>query len=275
MVLTKKDLDEALELQTERFVQIIEDKITAVFARVSLLEETTLNNQRKFEMQEVKLNELETANSELRSNIDVLSAKLEDLVSVQNQPPTFDFNKQLKAVEERLEERTNRSLRQTLVFKGIREKNNETWEDTQNIVAQQISKNLGVSSQVADDMLNRVHRGRPSENPQDKNKPRPIYANMYKWQDCEEIIDVFRSLNIKGKSSVRAGYLYGPRTTIRRNLALMERKKLREAGTIISGYISYPARLMGKIPGRENYILIKDFSTEEVTLRSNNDTRGD
>ena len=268
MVLTKIDLDEAVGLLTQRFIGIIDERITGVASRISSLEETAIKNQQEIELQANKITVLESTNMELRSSIDDLSSKLENLVSgeLQSHQPS-DFKQQLNEVEERLEERTNRQLRQTIIIKGIKELDNETWEDTKDLVSNQIAKNLGISTRVADDMLNRVHRGKHSENPLDHNKPRPIYALLHKWHDCEEILEVFRTLNINRKSSVRAEYMFGPKTTIRRNMALFERKQLKESGKIISGYISYPARLLGKYPGSNKYVLVKDFSNHEVKLK--------
>ena len=273
MVLTKRDLDDAVtstvELMTERFTVIIEEKLTGVLSRVSELEVTITNNQIQFDLQAKELQKLSLANDELRANIDLISQKLEDIETAQNQYSSTEVSKKIKEVEERLEERTNRGLRQTLVFRGVREQKNESWEDTFEIVVEIIAKNMGISQNSARSMLNRVHRGRPSDNA-DNNSPRPIYAAMFKWYDCENIIDEFRDLNIHKKSSIRVSYMYGPLTTKRRGLALIERKRLKELGVIVSGYISYPAKLFAKVPGGDKYNMIKDFSSHEVTFNPRN-----
>ena len=268
MVLTKIDLDEsinaAIEVLIQRFTGIIDDKLTGVVARISLLEDSANNNKIVFEAQAKELAELLVANAELQSNLDTLAQKFEEFSSGHVQsPPPLDFTKKLVEVEERLEERTNRQLRQTLVFTGIPEEKNESWDDTFDLLARTISKNLGISFNKAGNMLNRVHRGRPTDN---LNKPRPIYAALYRWSDCEDILEEFRSLNISRKSSIRASYKYGPRTTQRRNLALMERKNLKDTGVISSGYLQYPAKLFGKVVGSQKYTLIKDFSNHEITF---------
>ena len=116
-------------------------------------------------------------------------------------------------------------------------------------------------------MFNRVHRGRPAR---DNNSPRPIYAALFKWVDCEDLVECYKNLNIEKKSSIRVSYLYGPRTTFRRNLALVERKRLKDSGIITSGYLEFPAKLFGKTPGGDDYKLIKDFSKQEVIFKSKN-----
>ena len=267
MVLTQKDLDAAVELLTERFTVIIDERITGVVARLSSLEDSVTNNKSLIDAQANEISVLTNANVKLRSHLDELSNKLDQLALHQDQSAPSNFTEKLIQVEERLEERTNRQLRQTLVFKGIQEQKNESWEDTFEILAEKISKILDISTRSAQDMLNRVHRGKPSSN-RNLNSPRPIYAALHKWRDCEELREAFRDENVKGNCTIKVDFMFGPKTTLRRNLALLERKNLKASGTIVAGYLAYPARLMGKAPGTNNYILIEDFSDREVSLKS-------
>ena len=69
----------------------------------------------------------------------------------------------VKVVERNLEDRTNRSLRKTLVIKGIPEVENETWAQ-----------------------IERAHRSAPSNHPDKKGK-RDLYAAFYDWKDSEQI----------------------------------------------------------------------------------------
>lgn len=163
-----------------------------------------------------------------------------------------------------MEERTNRQLRQTLVFKGIDEIPHEKWADTKKLLGDTISECVGVTQLFGVQMLNRVHRGRPNPN---KHNQRDIYANLYSWEVCEKLVEDFRQLNIQGHSYIRVEYKYGPWTTYRRNQALLRRKELKEAGDIMSGFVAYPARLMIKRPGRSRtdpYELYEDFSKIKV-----------
>ena len=59
-------------------------------------------------------------------------------------------------------------------------------------------------------------------------------------------------------------YKFGPLTTRRRSMALQERKGLKAEGKITSGYIAYPAKLMVKLRGEDQYKLHKDFSKAKV-----------
>ena len=185
--------------------------------------------------------------------------------------PTSDGTSsvELEELSERLEERTNRQLRQTLIFKGIHELENEkTWADTKAHLATNISQCVGVTQTFALQMLNRVHRGRP--NPRNARQ-RVIYANLYSWEICGKLVHDFRRLNIEGKSQIRVEYKYGPRTSYRRNQALLKRKELKEMGDIISGYVAYPARLYVKRPGRSRtdpYEEYQDFSKVKVPSKT-------
>ena len=53
-------------------------------------------------------------------------------------------------------------------------------------------------------------------------------------------------------------------TTRRRNMALAERKRLKEAGELVSGYVAFPAKLMVKKHGDKEYKLHTDFSRSKV-----------
>ena len=41
-------------------------------------------------------------------------------------------------------------------------------------------------------------------------------------------------------------------------------KELKSAKKIVSGYVAYPAILMGKLKGGEKYVKIEDFSNADV-----------
>ena len=174
-------------------------------------------------------------------------------------------------MEERIEDRTNRQLRKTLVFRGIEEDatDKETWEKTKNKVAEAVEEasDGDISQDDAYDMLERVHRAAP--NPHYKGTaPRPIFAAIYYWPDAERLVEVFRKANIAKATTYACDFKYGPLTSKRRGLAFKERKKLKDEGTIISGYVAFPARLMVKTSNREGakYHLHKDFSKEKVAF---------
>ena len=169
------------------------------------------------------------------------------------------LEERLNEIEERIEERTNRQLRQTLVFRGIPELASEkNWSDTDKVLATAIGTALDCDAR---DMINRCHRTGDPRYFTEAKRTRPIAAAMFCWKDCEAVIDAFRK---DPRSKVFVDYKYGPKTTRRRNLAMMLRKELKQKGELKQAYVNYPAKLMGKREGDLRYRLIKDFSKEPV-----------
>ena len=180
---------------------------------------------------------------------------------------------QNKILDERIENRTNRQLRKTLIFKGIPEKTvdnsssvKESWKDTEQILADKLSEICDIPPAQADKLVERYHRANP--NPKYKGSgPRPIFTAFYDWKDCELVKTDFRKNNMNNPSChIYAEQKFGPKTTMRRNMAMIMRKELKNENEIVNGYVAYPARLMVKtstIKGAK-YICKKDFSKEEV-----------
>ena len=187
------------------------------------------------------------------------------------------------SLQEIIEDNQNRQLRKTLVFKGIPEQkfrdeqntnadgsprmNPESWDDTATILATQISESLeDTTVEQARAMVERCHRG--AVNPRYKgNAPRPIFAAFVNWRDSERVKETFHKNNIADRDcGMYAEQKFGPRTTVRRNIAMKERKQLIDTHIIISGYVSHPARLMIKDSRAKGakYRLWRDYSKEPV-----------
>ena len=126
-----------------------------------------------------------------------------------------------------------------------------------------MSETLGTTIEEASMMVDRCHRAAPNPNYRG-HMPRPIFAAFLDWRDSERTKVAFRMNN----TSVIAEQKVGPRTTMRRNMALKERKHLLTQGTIFNAYVQHPARLMvkdSKAPGAK-YKEWKDFSKEPVVI---------
>ena len=107
-------------------------------------------------------------------------------------------------------------------------------------------------------MIERAHRGRGS------NNGSHVYAAILDWRDTEIIREHFST---KPKNmNIFVDQMYGPRTTWRRNQALMMRKTLKSKGEIVSGYVAFPAKLFVKKAGNTTYTLHKDFSSMPVVI---------
>ena len=264
-------LDKTLLSLGERLEGVI-DKLTQ---KIISLESKINDNKLLIDKQCDEINMLRGENIGLISRIGELEVKIENSTQNDQQSTDPETSNKIKELENLIEERTNRQMRQTLVFKGIPERKHESWNDTKNIVASTIAEYTNISREDACDMLNRVHRSRPTENPH-KNKRRDIFAAMHSWEDCEFFIKKFRRENCERNSDpndnsgrVYIDYKYGPLTTLRRGEALKHRKDLIDRKEIISGFVSYPAKLMVKrAHGRDvPYVMEKDFSNEDVSDR--------
>ena len=216
-------------------------KVLANLVRTLLQKHDSLEK----EVQELKGKLTEQSKFEINSSNEVTSVSI-----------------RIKELEKKIEDRTNRQLRKTLVFRNVAEDASEqSWSDTTKLVATKISGLLSIPFDEAKHLIDRCHRGGNPSFYKKSNRVRPIYVAMIRWDTCEELVKASR-----GQSDVFIDYKYGPLTTARRNMALKKRKELKSTGEIVSGFIKFPAVLMGKKPGEDRFSIIKDFSDEEVTI---------
>ena len=172
-----------------------------------------------------------------------------------------------KQLETRVEDRTNRQLRQTIVVKGLPEKKNETWTDTRNILAKYVSKSYNMEFKTAYGMFERVHRGGGDGHDNKKKGRRDIYALCSHWDDSELLVwgSFAANRNKPKKDKVFIDYKYGPHTTLRRGEALKRRKEILEQKLYRNAFIKFPAVLMARKDGEDNYSKIEDFSNMDVS----------
>ena len=104
---------------------------------------------------------------------------------------------------EKLEDRTNRQLRNTLIFKGIPEtagekKGKQQWDETRKVLSETLAKHVpGLDAQSASNMFERVHRGKAGALNVNKRK---IYARVFDWNVSEGLKNDMRTANIKDSS---------------------------------------------------------------------------
>ena len=195
-----------------------------------------------------------------------LKGTIESLVSINK----GQSNKLGKLVE-LVEDRTNRQLRNTLVFKGIpvtkgeRHGMKEAWNETRKVLAETLAQHvLDLSVESAQNIFERVHRGRPiAKNVQNRH----IYARVFDWNMSEKLKNDMRKVNTQNPSlKIYCEQMYGPRTSQRRNHALSIRKTLKSNNEIVSGYVSFPAKLMVKVSSdpKATYTIHDDYSEMEI-----------
>ena len=142
-----KDLKQHFSEQMAATLKPIRDDIAALKEELKMKNDVidTLRN----DIQLVK-----STNEELASANKSLEAKLTNFEHFQ-----VSAVESFRQLEEKLEDRTNRQLRQTIIVKGLPEKVNEKWADTRNILAKHVSKFYKMDFKDAYVLFERVHRG--------------------------------------------------------------------------------------------------------------------
>lgn len=178
-------------------------------------------------------------------------------------------------LQEKLEDRTNRQLRETLVFRNIPETSpEENYAQTKELLAKHISEHTDIPLEEIKQQIKRAHREAPKRNDDGKNTrkgKRHIFAAFHSWELCQSILEKFRLKSIKDSTfNFYADQKYGTLTTRRRNLALGIRKDLKASGKITAGYLQFPAKLLVNYNGDVNvfgkkiYVVYKDYSKHEI-----------
>ena len=213
----------------------------------------------------------------LTSRIVALEQQVQELEGVSKRVGELEeLPNTVDQLREEIENRTNRSLRETLVFKNIPEEEGEnSYKETKELLATTINRHCPeITYEVALNQIKRAHRERNrnfDDYEQSRQGKRIIYAAFHSWDLCQKIIESFRVKCIKDRNfNISVDQKYGPLTTKRRQKAFLERKKLKEEGVIASGYVAFPAKLMINLPGdvdgenKKVYKLHTNFSRAPV-----------
>ncbi len=172
-----------------------------------------------------------------------------------------------------MDNQINRSLRTTLIFKGIKEEPHETWIQTEKTLCEVIARQLNMDVGHVVDMIERAHRGNSS---QTRQGPRHIYVKFYSWKDSELIKENFAEQNRKHpKMNLRAEQMFSSDLTKRRNTAMVERKKLINDKTISNGYVKFPATLIVKRKKTDKFYIKHESYWSLKSEGIDNRVRGD
>ena len=250
-----KELMEKIDIISNR-ITVLEERTDSLTEDVAVLTERVENDKVN---SDVVIEQLKVQVGQLLQKV----AVLEQL------PVKVDHLKELN------EERTNRQLRETLIFKNIPESHQEeTYADTKKILAEVISVHCDIPvDQVIRD-IKRAHREskkRPHAEGNSREGKRHIYVAFHSWDLPQKVLEIFRQKNIQDRSfKIYAEQKYGPLTNKRRNLALQKRRELLDANLISGGYIAFPARLMVNFgnmtnaAGHKMYKCHTDFSSHVI-----------
>ena len=153
-------------------------------------------------------------------------------------------------------------------MKGIPESPNEKWDTTKKILASNLSKLCKMEETDVVTYIERAHRGKQTKDKK-KDGKRDIHVLFYDWNDSQHILSQF--LEHGRGQNIFIEQRYGPETTFRQNKAKEERRNLKGANAIHSGYVKFPAQLMVKYTKNDaKYTLHKDFSRIEVDILPSN-----
>ena len=263
---TRTTLQEMLDAQTKEmkafFDKKMDERLKPISDEIAKLKEELHLKNAVIDNLKLEVASIKATNDELVTSVKSLETRL--VISEKFQNSSLES---FKLLEEKLEDRTNRQLRQTVVIKGLPEKEGEKWSDTRNTLAKHISKVYKIEVKKAHALFDRVHRGGGDGYEKRKKGKRDIYALCSSWDNSEFLVwNAFKAnKNMPKKDRVFIEYKYGPLTTLRRGQALKLRKELLEKKEFKNAYVKFPAILMARKDGEDNYTVVKDFSGECVS----------
>ena len=263
---TKSSLQEMLDAQSREMKSYFSEQFEA---RLKPINDEISSLKAELQLKNEAINKLSSEMEVVKSTNDELVAankSLEDRISTCEKFQSSALES-FKVLEEKLEDRTNRQLRQTIVVKGLPEKENEKWSDTRHILAKHVSKAYQIDIKKANALFERVHRGGGEGFESKKKGKRDIYALCSKWDDSEFLVwNSFKANKNKPKKDrVFVEYKYGPLTTLRRGEAMKKRREIIDKKQFKNAYVKFPAILMARKDGEENYSVVQDFSNLSVS----------
>ena len=146
-------------------------------------------------------------------------------------------------------------MRCNLVFYNIPETEGREFDSTKQLLEKIIEENIKANTFKGS--IVRAHRGKPSQT--QNGKPRPIICKLYRDDAADELDYRFANLGNQRKNNVRCSKQFSPDVERRRNLALLERKTLKENNQIVKAFIKYHATLMVQKPNSIGYVKHKAF----------------
>ena len=259
----RPELQTMLDTLKEELITLIKpltDNFAAFTSKFEQLEDTAI---KALKLAEDNANDILT----LKDYVDELQKQNAEL---QERNKTL-IEDRVKIVERNVEDRTNRSLRKTLVIKGIPQVQNETWSQSEELLAGFIAEHVeGYDIERAKGSIERAHRSPPTNNPAKKDKL-DIYAAFYDWKDTEFIkLQIIKANRADPTLKTYCEQKYGALTTERRGKALELRKTLIAQKKCTSAYVAFPAKLMIKttMDKKEKYHVHKDFSDTEIDFNA-------
>ena len=158
--------------------------------RIAKVEETVSKAYQNKLKNEQEIFDIKNNHDQLKNQIDTKINNAKD--EIKQELNIKKLETQLRGDLMELEDLRNRSMRWTLIFKNVKEENNERWNDTARILCSYIvdQLDLNYTYDEVEFHISRAHCGGDSneEEPnqeqhnQKKQGPKPIYAQFVNWR---------------------------------------------------------------------------------------------
>jgi hypothetical protein len=166
-----------------------------------------------------------------------------------------ELKQQIVNIQEQLDTQIDGSLRSHLTLFGLKKHSGgeREWDDTKSHLAKWLADHTDKGIEYYLDSIDRAHRG--NDNPS-RNGPPPVHVKFLRWS-CANF--VARQLGMKVTEGVRVSECYSKGTQKRRDLALIQRRQMKDDQPADKLFVRYPAKLVKKSPGDARYKLVKEF----------------
>jgi hypothetical protein len=238
--ITAEDLNKILNDRLVELENSLTDRITKSITESlsNLWQERITKNEENIDANAESIEANEAAITDLVSRVEALEGERKH------------SDEMIQKLHDDLDDAKNRNMRNNMVIKGFPETVGK--EDTRALVIQHLAQMTEETTDTLDQIIDRCHRGGRVV---DENKPRNIYLNC----TTSRYVDSFLKAARTTKSKYKHDRQYTKPINDRRNAAMLERKRLKDTGEIISGYLEYPAKLMVKKVGENDFKFMKAF----------------
>lgn len=160
-------------------------------------------------------------------------------------------------LHETIDDLRNRNMRSNLVFKGLPEDENETYDASKNIIAKYISDHL---EKNIDEVKNKIIRAHRSKGRKSNDKPRVLFVKFDRDDTAYEYLALFTKINKERKTYIHnVSQQYTESLQSRRNEALKHRRDLLNNDEALKAKVVYPATLKAMYPGTQTFELVRKY----------------
>ena len=190
-----QELMKEIKKETDKIMDNINDKHAQLEKKLDIVE-------RKLESVE------ETAHKALNQAV----TNRKDFVETNN--TVKEQQKEINTLKATLNDQIDRSLRSTLIFKGIPcEKTENSWEDTKNTLMNYLSTTFKWNSNDLNKDIERAHRGKVNRQGSKNEQSDAIYVKFGSWAISEAIKKEVIKANRTGFTNVIVTQMYSKATT--------------------------------------------------------------